>query len=115
MTAQEVARGMGAVHLEALVAAAVARHQADVVEHRAGIEQFRIEFQAAMNAGERAEMIDAARMVEQQFRFGVADIFGDGARQLAVGNGGGFALQGHGGGSGKWVLKSYRLWPNVCN
>jgi hypothetical protein len=41
-----------------------------------------------MNSGQRTEMIDAARVVEEQFRLGVADIFGDGARQLAIRNGG---------------------------
>ena len=85
---QEVARGVGAVDLEALVGAAVVRHQADVVEHRAGIEQLAVEAQAALHAGERAEMIDAARMVEEQFGLGVADELGDRPGELAVGDGG---------------------------
>ena len=38
--------------------------QAHVVEHRAGVEQVGIELEAAALSGERAEVIDAAGMME---------------------------------------------------
>ena len=76
-------------HVVSLVPAAMARHQADVVKHGAGVEQFAVERQPTADAGHRAELVDAAGMVEEQVRFGIADVFGDGARQLAVGNDGG--------------------------
>jgi hypothetical protein len=40
---------------------------------------------AAMFAGQRAEQIDPARMIEEQFRFGVAYNLGHLTRELAVG------------------------------
>ena len=52
---QEIPRRIRAVHLEALIVAAVRLGQTHVVKHRSGIEQFRIEFQAMMLAGQRAE------------------------------------------------------------
>src|SRR5207302_965202 len=45
---KEVAGDVGAVHLEALMRARMLAGEAHVVEHGAGIEQFGIEFQAAM-------------------------------------------------------------------
>ena len=86
VAAQEVAGGIGAVDLEALIGAGVLLGQAHVVEHGAGIEQLGIEAQTAPLAGERAPVIDAARMVEQQRRLGIPDQFGHFARQFAVGN-----------------------------
>ena len=52
---QEIPRRIRAVHLEALIVAAMRLGQTHVVEHGSGIEQFRIEFQAAVLAGQRAE------------------------------------------------------------
>jgi hypothetical protein len=86
---------MGTVDLEPLVLAAMARHQADIVEHRAGVEKLPIERQSAVHSGERAEMIDSARMVEEQVGFDVADVLGDRARHLAVGDGGCFDYLSH--------------------
>ena len=43
VAAQEVAGGIGAVHLEALMRARVLWREAHVMEHRAGIKQLRIE------------------------------------------------------------------------
>ena len=54
VAAQEVARGVRAVHLETLIGAAVLRRQPHVVKHRARIEQFGIERQAAPRPGQRA-------------------------------------------------------------
>ncbi|MNT46115.1 hypothetical protein D3C72_1827400 [compost metagenome] len=54
------AGGVRTVHLEALVLAAMAGHQTDVMEHGAGIEQFAVERQAALYARQRAKVIDAA-------------------------------------------------------
>ncbi len=45
---EEVARGVGAVDLEAFVLAAVLVGEAHVMEHRPGVEQFRIEAQATV-------------------------------------------------------------------
>ncbi len=55
---QEITRGVRTVDFEALILAAVTRHQADVVKHRTGIEKLPIELQAAMDAGQRAEVIE---------------------------------------------------------
>jgi len=59
--------------------------QSHVVEHRAGVEQFGIELEAVALSGERAEVIDAAGMMEQQRSFRIAHQFSDGAGELAVG------------------------------
>src|SRR6266404_413350 len=81
---QEVARGVRAVHLEALVGAAVPMRQPHVVEHRAGIEQLCIECQAAPHTGQRAPVKNAAGMVKQQRRFRVPHELRDLTRKLAV-------------------------------
>jgi hypothetical protein len=60
MAAEEVTRGVRAVYLKALIAAAVPRRQPHVVEHRAGIEQIGIERQAASDAGQRTPIENAA-------------------------------------------------------
>ncbi|MNR55481.1 hypothetical protein D3C85_1758600 [compost metagenome] len=57
------------------------------MEHRARVEQFRVDLQAALLAGQRREVVHAARVVEQQRGFGIADQLRDVAGQLAVGNG----------------------------
>ncbi len=84
---QEIARGIGAVDLEALMRAAVLMRQPHVVEHGARIEQFRIELQAAMLPRERTEIIDAARMVEEERRLCIPHELRHFARQFAVGDG----------------------------
>ena len=86
MAAQEVAGGIRAVNLEALLRGAVLMRQAHVVEHRACIKQFGIEPQSAPLARQRAPVIDAARMVKQQRGFCVPHQFGYFAGELAVGN-----------------------------
>ena len=78
---------VGAVHLEAVVRAGMRGGEAHVVKHRAGVKQLGVEAQAAALAAQRAPVIDAARMIEQQRRFGVPDQLGDLPRQRAVGNG----------------------------
>src|SRR5258707_7409036 len=70
VASQEVTGGICAVNLEAFLRGAVLMRQAHVVEHRACIKQFGIESQSATPASERAPVIDAARVVEQQRRFG---------------------------------------------
>jgi hypothetical protein len=52
------------------------------VEHRAGVQKLAIELQAAALSGERAPVIDAAGMVEQQRRLGIPDQL----RDLTVGS-----------------------------
>src|SRR5437899_13022847 len=78
--------GIRAVDLEALGLAAVLMGQAHVVEHRACIKQFGIESESATLACQSAPVIDAARVVKQQRRFGVPHQLRDFARELAVGN-----------------------------
>src|SRR5215510_10310693 len=75
VAAEEIASGVSAVDLEPLFLAAVARHQADVVKHGAGVKQFAVELQSAMSTGQRAKMIDAAGMVEKQLRLGITNKF----------------------------------------
>jgi hypothetical protein len=86
VAAQKIPRGIGAVHFEALLGAAVQMGQAHVVEHRAGVKQFGVELQAATLARKRTPKIHPARMVKQQRRFGVPHQLGYFARELAVGN-----------------------------
>jgi hypothetical protein len=84
MTLEEIARGVRSVDFEALMPAAMARHEPDVVEHAPRVEQLPVELQAAMHAGQRAEMVDAARVIEEQLSLCIADELGDSARELAV-------------------------------
>ena len=83
---QEVARDIRAIDLESLVRAAVSRHQSHVVEHGAGIEQFRIELQSAMPAREGSKMKHAAGVMKQQRRNRVSNHRGDLTRQFAFGD-----------------------------
>ncbi len=66
MALEEVAGGVGPVHLEAVIRARVRGGKAHVVEHGAGVKQLGIEAEAATLAGERAPVIDAARVMKQQ-------------------------------------------------
>ena len=86
MAAEEVTGSIGAVDLEALMRARVLRGEAHVVEHGAGVKELGIEAEAAALAGERAPVIDAARVMEQQRRLGIPDQFGYFTRQFAVRN-----------------------------
>ncbi|PAV92690.1 hypothetical protein WR25_09954 [Diploscapter pachys] len=83
---QEVAGGVGAIDLEAAAVAAVGVGQAHVVEHAAAVQQLCVIFQAQAPAGEGGEIIDAAGVVEQQRRSGVADQLGDLAGHGGVGD-----------------------------
>src|ERR1700738_366842 len=86
MTAQEVTRGICSIHFKAVCGAAVSRYQTDVVEHSAGVEKFGIELEATALACERAKVVDATGVIEQQTRFCVADEFRDFIGKFAVGN-----------------------------
>ena len=86
VASQEVTGGIRAVNFEALIRAAVLIGQAHIMEHRACIKQFGIESQSATLACQSAPVIDAARMVKEQRRFGVPHQLRDFARELAVGN-----------------------------
>ena len=66
MASQEIAGGVGAVHLKALICAGVLRGETHVMEHGAGIEEFGIKVETSALAGKRVPVIDTARMVEQQ-------------------------------------------------
>ena len=86
MASEEVTGSIGAVDLETLIRARMLGGEAHVVEHRAGVEELGIEAEAAALAGERAPVIDAARVMEQQRRLGIPDQFGHFTCQFAVGN-----------------------------
>ncbi len=86
VASEEVTRGIRAIDFESLGLAAVLMGQAHIVEHRACIKQFGIEFESATLACQSAPVIDAARMVKQQRRFGVADQLRCFAREFAVRN-----------------------------
>jgi hypothetical protein len=62
MAAQAVSRGVRAIDFEALLGAAVAGHQSDVMKHCAGVEQLAVELEAAVNAGQGSKMVDPGRM-----------------------------------------------------
>jgi hypothetical protein len=96
MPLQEIPRRIGAVDLEAFIAAALRLGQTHVMEHRTRIEQFRIEFRAAMLTHQRGEQEDAARMIEEQVRLGVADNLRHLLCELAVGDSSELACNGHG-------------------
>src|SRR6202040_3389201 len=82
VASQEVTGGICAVNLEAFLRGAVLMRQAHVVEHRTCIKQFGIESQSATLACQSAPVIDAARMVKQQRRFGVLYQFSDFASEF---------------------------------
>src|ERR1700730_9543481 len=73
VAAEEVTGSIGAVDLETLIRAGMLGGEAHVVEHRAGVKQLGIEAEPAALAGERAPVIDADRVVEQQRRLGIED------------------------------------------
>jgi hypothetical protein len=62
------------------------RGEAHVVEHGAGVKQLGIEAKAAALAGERAPVVDAARVMEQQWGLGIPDQFGHFTCQFGVRN-----------------------------
>jgi hypothetical protein len=70
---QEIARRVGAVHLEALGGRAVARGEAKVVEHRRHIQQLRVWLDAEPPTVQRAEEEHASGMVEKHVLFGAAN------------------------------------------
>src|SRR5258708_40093027 len=84
MAAQEGARGICSIHFKTVCGAAVSRYETDVVEHSAGVEKFGIELEATALACERAKVVHAAGVIEQQSRFCVADEFRDFIGNFAV-------------------------------
>jgi hypothetical protein len=73
MATQEIARGVGSIHLKTVYVAAVDGREADVVEHRACVEKFGIKLETAPLTGKRAEIINATGVIEQQSGFRIAD------------------------------------------
>ena len=73
---EEQARGVGPVDLETLVRGAVTFEQADVVEHRADVEQFGVVVEAELLSLQRRPQEHAPRVVEQQRRRRLADELG---------------------------------------
>jgi hypothetical protein len=71
--AQKVACGICSIHIKTIRVAAVDGYKTDVVEHRPCVEKFSVELEATALTGERGEIIDEARVVEQQSRFRIAD------------------------------------------
>src|SRR3981081_3978016 len=73
VTTQEVARGIRSIHLKAVRIAAVSRHQTDIMEHGARVEKFRVKRKTTALTSERGEVVNAARVIEQQSRFCIAN------------------------------------------
>src|SRR5450631_1922750 len=86
MASQEVTGGIRAIDFESLLGAAVLMRQAHVVEHRTCIKQFRVESESATLPCQSAPVVDAARMVKEQCRFGVPHQLHYFASELAVRN-----------------------------
>src|SRR6202030_2269554 len=84
--AQEVAGGVCTVDFETLMGGAVLMGKPHVVKHRSCIKQFGIESESATLACQSAPVVDAARMVKEQRRFGVPHQLHYVASELAVGN-----------------------------
>src|SRR5271168_1694649 len=85
MTLQKISGYVRAVDLESFVRTAVLVYQPHVMKHGPGIKQFRIKLQAATLPRERAPMIDAARMMKEQWRLRVSHQLRNLARECAVG------------------------------
>src|ERR1700716_3655799 len=83
---QELPRQVGAVDLEALVGAPVVLGQAEVVEHRADVEQLGVGLDFAVAALQAREEEHSAGVVEQQRGAGLADQLGGPAGALGVGD-----------------------------
>ena len=83
---QEVAGGIRAVDLEAIVLATVLASETHVMKHRSRVEQFRIEPQPLTFARQGAPMVNAARMVKEKRGFRVPHQFGYFTSNLAVGD-----------------------------
>src|ERR1700730_12087459 len=71
--AQELARGICSINLKTVCVAAVSRYETDVVEHSACVEQFGVELETTALTSERAKVVNAAGVIEQQSRFRIAD------------------------------------------
>jgi hypothetical protein len=84
IASQEIAGSVRTVDFKALVRTAVLVCQAHVMEHRACVEQFRIELEPATFASQSGPIIDPARMMKEQRRFGVANELREITRELAV-------------------------------
>src|SRR6516162_11426707 len=87
MLQQKLPGRISAVYLEPQGRGAVALGKAQVVKHRAGVEQLQVRLQSAAAALQRTEQEHAAGMVEKQVVFGVANVLGDVAHQRGVGDG----------------------------
>jgi hypothetical protein len=86
MAAQEFACGIRFIHLKAISLAAMSRYEDDVMEHSAWVEKFGIELEATALACECAKIVDAAGVIEQQWRFCIADELRDFIGKFAVEN-----------------------------
>ena len=86
MAAEEITGSIGALDLETLMRARMLGGQAHVVEHGASVKELGIEPEAAALAGERAPIINAARVIEEQRRLGIPDELGYFLRELAIRN-----------------------------
>ncbi|MNF55045.1 hypothetical protein D3C84_364910 [compost metagenome] len=61
-------------------------HQSQVMEHRADVQQLRVVGQLLALAAQSTEQEDPARVVVEQVGLDVADVFGGGLGQCAVGD-----------------------------
>src|SRR5690606_29540606 len=85
--AEEGAGLVGAVDLEAAAAAVEPLAEAEVVEHRADVEQLGVVVQAAAAPAQGAEPVDPPGVVVDQLLGGVPDQFGGFGGQFRVGDG----------------------------
>jgi len=84
MPSQKISRCIGAIHLEALMRAAVLFREPHVMKHGAGVEQIGIEAKPTLPRGNGAEIVDPTGMVKNQLRRRVTDQFSHFSRQNTV-------------------------------
>ena len=83
---QERACRVRPVEFEPLIGAGVVARQAEVVEHRSDVEQFRIRHEAPSPALQAAPQVHPPGMVEHKVVGGLPDQFGGFAYQRGVWN-----------------------------
>src|SRR5207302_11442760 len=82
---KKLTSSVGSVYLKTICSAAVFRSETHVMEHCTHIQQLGIEREAFPFTGCSGEVVNAARMVEQQRVLCIANQFGDFASHFAVG------------------------------
>ena len=83
---RKLARDMRRVDFEPPGLGGVLRCEAEIVEHRADVQELGVGFESKTLALQRAEQKDASRVVVQQVALDVADELGCFADESAIGN-----------------------------